>query len=97
MPRLSIIHSHFLDDNALPVEMRAPPQGLGPVLIEILRRLRSKMEEASFARHEEETLEGEALAFHLPQVSGASVLLNAFRGLSSRVERAVGPTCHRGH
>ena len=69
-----------LDDGAFPirVKVRVPPQGFGPVLIEILRWLRSEVGEGNFARHEAERLEGEALALHFRQLRDASALLCAF-------------------
>ena len=71
---------HVLDDAAFPirVKLRVPDLGLGKMLVEILRWLRTEVGESNFAYHDTETLEGEALALYFRSVPDAAALLKAF-------------------
>lgn len=79
MPRRSI-PPRALDDAAFPVrlKLRVPPNGFGPLLIDMLRWLRHRVGDGHFAHHEAETLEEEALAFHFRCLRDAADLLSAF-------------------
>lgn len=79
MPRRSM-PQHVLDDAAFPirVKLRVPDLGLGTVLIEMLRWLRSEVGENNFAYHDAETLEGEALALHFRRFQDLAAFLRAF-------------------
>ena len=79
MPQRSI-PPRVLDDAAFPlrVKLHVPALGLGPVLIEILRWLRSEVGEANFAHHEADSLETEALALYFRRPDHLLSFLQAF-------------------
>lgn len=84
MPRRSIPQP-VLDDAAFPirVKLRVPDLGLGKVLVEMLRWLRTEVGEGNFAYHDTETLEGEALALYFRKIPDAAALLSAFPKLET--------------
>lgn len=84
MPRRSIPQP-VLDDAAFPirVKLRVPDLGLGKVLVEMLRWLRTEVGECNFAYHDTETLEGEALALYFRRIQDAAALLSAFPKLET--------------
>ena len=79
MPHRSISR-RALDDAAFPVrlKLRVPATGLGSTLLEILRWLRREVGDGSFAHHEVEALEDEALAIHFQRLEAATAFMAAF-------------------
>ena len=75
---------NLLDDVAFPirVKVRVPETGFGVHLIEILRWLREELGEGNFARHETDSLDGEALALHFRRIEDALEFLSSFPEVS---------------
>ena len=71
---------NLLDDVAFPirVKLHVPEAGFEPLLLDMLRWLREELGEGHFARHEADTLEGEALAIHFRRIEDALDFLASF-------------------
>ena len=75
---------NLLDEAAFPirVKLHVPEGGFGTFLIAMLRWLREELGEGNFARHEADTLEGEALAIYFHRIEDALEFLLNFPEVS---------------